>query len=162
MQGFSLREPYPPLFHPVTATAQRANPNAAWSGPRQPDRCPATQAFPMRRDDNRATRQRTRTAYPLAGTAPGEPRVFYLTARARTVFDVPAGGAMAADCGSPVSTRTQPQRPAHQCVPWYCNPASHTPNSYEARIDRSDSGDDLRNACGRTPRISGRPRRMWD
>ena len=162
MQGFSLPDAHPRLFHLTTATAQLADPNAAWSRPCQPDHYHLTRAFPMRHDDNRVANQRARITCPQAETEPGEPRVFYLMARSRAIFQGSAAPDMPAECESTWPIRTVPECPARQGALWHQTAAARKPNSKNARSDGSDSGDGSRNACCRTPRISGRPRRTRD
>ena len=96
------------MFHLTTATAQLADPNAAWSGPCQPDRYHLTRAFPMRHDDNRVANQRTRIACPQAETEPGEPRVFYLTVRGSPLARVEASDAMLGQSDRRVLARAVP------------------------------------------------------
>ena len=83
----------------------------------------------MRRDDNRATKQLTRTACPQADTAPGELRVFYLMPRSRAIFEGPAAPDMPAECESTLPIRTVPECPARQGAWWYQTAAARKPNS---------------------------------
>ena len=159
MQRSSLRDAPPSLFHPTSATGRFAKPNA--SGPCAcPSECYAAARTRHHASDySGATSQRPQTACPRTETVPGQPRVFYLTARYRAIARDPHRYDMPAQCNNSESARTVPKRGANNGAPRYRTPAACKPNSYKTLSDGSDSGDASRNACSRTSSISGRPRR---